>query len=143
MTESKKIEMIKSHLNINITHDANQWENADLRVYKETTADDYEIFVVTSDVNPSITEDVHYYDSDLAESIMEEVESFFDNLQPDVMKDFYTENMNIYIEEELYDDIYMNDTLMSWLEDNVEAIIENSEELSLTDDEVTYLEETY
>ena len=143
MTESKKIEMIKSHLNINITHDANQWENAELRVYKETTADDYEIFVVTSDVNPSITEDVHYYDSDLAESIMEEVESFFDNLQPDVMKDFYTENMNIYIEEELYDDIYMNDTLMSWLEDNVEAIIENSEELSLTDDEVTYLEETY
>tara|TARA_R110002050_G_scaffold232592_1_gene368242 strand:- start:1591 stop:2022 length:432 start_codon:yes stop_codon:yes gene_type:complete len=143
MTESKKIEMIKSHLNINITHDANQWENADLRVYKETTADDYEIFVVTSEVNPSITEDVHYYDSDLAESIMEEVESFFDNLQPDVMKDFYTENMNIYIEEELYDDIYMNDTLMSWLEDNVEAIIENSEELSLTDDEVTYLEETY
>tara|TARA_R110001592_G_scaffold179248_1_gene420757 strand:+ start:277 stop:708 length:432 start_codon:yes stop_codon:yes gene_type:complete len=143
MTESKKIEMIKSHLNINITHDANQWENADLRVYKETTADDYEIFVVTSDVNPSITEDVHYYDSDLAESIMEEVESFFDNLQPDVMKDFYTENMNIYIEEELYDDIYMNDALLSWLEDNVEAIIENSEELSLTDDEVTYLEETY
>ena len=142
MTESKKIEMIKSHLNINITHDANQWENADLRVYKETTADDYEIFVVTSDVNPSITEDVHYYDSDLAESIMEEVESFFDNLQPDVMKDFYTENMNIYIEEELYD-IYMNDALLSWLEDNVEAIIENSEELSLTDDEVTYLEETY
>tara|TARA_B110000459_G_scaffold200115_1_gene247999 strand:- start:979 stop:1410 length:432 start_codon:yes stop_codon:yes gene_type:complete len=143
MTESKKIEMIKSHLNINITHDANQWENADLRVYKETTADDYEIFVVTSEVNPSITEDVHYYDSDLAESIMEEVESFFDNLQPDVMKDFYTENMNIYIEEELYDDIYMNDALLSWLEDNVEAIIENSEELSLTDDEVTYLEETY
>ena len=143
MTESKKIEMIKSHLNINITHDANQWENAELRVYKETTADDYEIFVVTSDVNPSITEDVHYYDSDLAESIMEEVESFFDNLQPDVMKDFYTENMNIYIEEELYDDIYMNDALLSWLEDNVEAIIENSEELSLTDDEVTYLEETY
>jgi len=136
MTESKKIEMIKSHLNINITHDANQWENADLRVYKETTADDYEIFVVTSEVNPSITEDVHYYDSDLAESIMEEVESFFDNLQPDV-------KMNIYIEEELYDDIYMNDALMSWLEDNVEAIIENSEELSLTDDEVTYLEETY
>ena len=123
-------------LNINITHDANQWENADLRVYKETTADDYEIFVVTSEVNPSITEDVHYYDSDLAESIMEEVESFFDNLQPDV-------KMNIYIEEELYDDIYMNDALMSWLEDNVEAIIENSEELSLTDDEVTYLEETY
>ena len=136
MTESKKIEMIKSHLNINITHDANQWENADLRVYKETTADDYEIFVVISEVNPSITEDVHYYDSDLAESIMGEVESFFDNLQPDV-------KMNIYIEEELYDDIYMNDALMSWLEDNVEAIIENSEELSLTDDEVTYLEETY
>lgn len=141
MTESKKIEMIKSHLNMNVTHDTNLWDFADLKVYTETTADDYEVFVITSGTshteNPSITEDVYYYDNDLAETIMEEVDTFEQSEYKD------DEAMVIYIEEELYDDISMNDTLMSWLEDNVEDIIDNSEELSLTDDEVTYLEETY
>lgn len=136
MTESKKIEMIKTHLNINITHDANQWDRVYLKVYTETTTDGYEVFVVTTSETPSITEDVHYYDSDVADSIMEQVEEYVENA-------FAPGEMLIYIDEDMYDDIDMNESLMNYLENNVSDIIKNKEELSLTDDEVTYLEETY
>ena len=48
-------------------------QTADYFMYTETTADGYEAYVATeyatADVN--INEDVHYYDSDLAEVLME------------------------------------------------------------------------
>ncbi len=51
-----------------------QWhQRADYFMYTETTADGYEVWVATEHPNGdvSIGEDVHYYDSDLAEVLME------------------------------------------------------------------------
>ena len=48
-------------------------QRADYFMYTETTADGYEVWVATEHPNGdvSINEDVHYYDSDLAEVLME------------------------------------------------------------------------
>ena len=50
-----------------------QWhQRADYFMYPETTADGYEVWVATEhEGNINISEDVHYYDSDLAEVLME------------------------------------------------------------------------
>jgi len=137
MTESKKIELVKTHLKVHITHDANQWDNVDLKVYTESTADGYEVFIITSDDNPIITEDVHYYDSELASSVLDSIDNF------EQSEDNEGIPMLIYMEDDLYEDCYMDDELMSWLEDNVSDVIDNAENLELTEDEVIYLKETY
>ena len=51
-----------------------EWHHrADYFMYTETTADGYEVWVATENPNGdvSISEDVHYYDNDLAEVLME------------------------------------------------------------------------
>ena len=50
-----------------------QWHHrADYFMYTESTADGYEVYVATEHPNGdvNINEDVHYYDSDLAEVLM-------------------------------------------------------------------------
>ena len=62
-------------------------------MYSESTADGYEVYVAThDDQNVSINEDVYYYDSDLTDVIMEQLEDRY----------------SVYIDEYLYDEIYMD-----------------------------------
>ena len=57
------------------TEIVDQFDKGDFKVYSESTADGYEVYVAThDDQNPSINEDVHYYDSDVAEQVMGNLE---------------------------------------------------------------------
>ena len=97
MDDQRFIELIKQHLDFEIVKDYDDFENADFKVYSETTADGYEVFVATyDDRNVSVCEDVHYYDHDLAGAIKQEIHS----------------GMVVYIEEYLYDDIHFDDELV-------------------------------
>ena len=43
----------------------NEWGNPDIMFYTETTSDGYEVWIATdNDRNPSICDDVYYYDTD-------------------------------------------------------------------------------
>ena len=60
------IKVVKEHFNFTIDEDA--YNNYDIAVYTESTADGYEVYVVTNDMNSiSINEDVHYYENYIAE----------------------------------------------------------------------------
>ena len=54
-----KIDLIKKHLRFSISTEINDWSNVDCRVYNESTADGYDVWVVTNQPNhQSICEDV-------------------------------------------------------------------------------------
>ena len=121
----KKI--VLDYLDTTMYHDMNGWEKADVKVYSETTADGYELFVVTfDDQNPSINEDVHYYDSDVAEQVMEHLEQGY----------------SIYIDEYLYDDIYLDDSFEEYFSSNVEDIVDANPD-SFTKEELEFVKLEY
>ena len=126
--DERAIELVKEHLNIDISTDISDFENVDCSIYEESTMDGYSVYVVTN--NPrsvSICEDVYYYDHDLTHAFEEQIR-------------YGSETF--YIDEGIYDDIYLNDKLVEMFVENVEDIIEN-EDISITLKEINQLKEEY
>jgi hypothetical protein len=121
----KKI--VLDYLDTIVYHDMNDWDKADVKAYTESTADGYELFIVTmDDQNPSINEDVHYYDSDLAERVMEHLDQGY----------------SVYIDEYLYDDIYLDDSFEEYFSSNVENIVDANPD-SFTKEELKFVKSEY
>ena len=121
----KKI--VLEHLDTTIEHDMNSWDKVDVKVYNESTADGYDLFIVTfDDQNPSISEDVHYYDSDVADRVMENLEQGY----------------SVYIDEYMYEDLYMDDQFEEYFNENVEEIVSDSPD-SFTKKELKFIKEEY
>ena len=123
-----KINLIKKHLSFSISTEISDWSNVDCRVYNESTADGYDLWVVTNQPNhPSICEDVYYYDHDVADAVREQIrygdESF-------------------YIDECIYEDCYIDDMLEELFVEYIKDIVKN-DELDLTTEELESLKEEY
>lgn len=110
ISEKRMVEIVKDFLDISITHDTLNWSNVDCRIYNECTSDGYDVFVVTEHQDtPIIAEDVFYYDHQLGEELKERIRYG--------VKSFY-------IEEYLYDDCYMEDSLCELFHSNAEDIVQ-------------------
>ena len=121
----KKI--VLDYLNTEMYHDMNDWDKADVKAYTESTADGYELFIVTfDDQHPSINEDVHYYDSDVADRVMENLDQGY----------------SVYIDEYLYDDVYLDEQFEEYFTSNVESIISDDPEL-FNDEQMKFIKEEY
>ena len=122
------VELVKNHIDITISHDLSDWSNVDCRVYSETTADGYDLFVVTQNLDhPIICEDCYQYDHDLADAVREEIRYGVETF---------------YIDLDIYNDCYMEDMLIEMFVDHVEDIIED-DDLDITLEEINYLKEEY
>jgi hypothetical protein len=107
-THEKMIDAVKKYHGIEI--DENAYNNADIYAYEETTVDGYSVYVVTNDMNSvCINEDVHYYDSGVAEAIME-------------MVHYSNGQCTIYADSHFLDDIYFDDVLLEAFSDIAESI---------------------
>jgi len=86
------------------------------------------VYVCTNNPDqPSICEDVYYYDNDL----------------PDAFKDqIRWGDRTFYVCDSIYEDCYFDDTLLELFSEYVEDIIEN-DELDITLEEINYLKEEY
>tara|TARA_B100000900_G_C20205004_1_gene563428 strand:- start:134 stop:532 length:399 start_codon:yes stop_codon:yes gene_type:complete len=116
--------IVLDYLNTEIV---DEFDKGDFKVYSESTADGYEVYVAThDDQNVSINEDVYYYDSDLAEVIMEVLE----------------EHYSVYIDEYLYDDIYMDDQFEEYFSEHVEDIVSDSPD-SFTKEELAFVKKEW
>ena len=117
--------LVLDYLNTSMEHD--NFNRGDFKVYSETTADGYEVYVAThDDKNVNIQDDVYYYDSDLADVIMEQLEDRY----------------SVYIDEYLYDDIYMDDKFEEYFNENVEDIVNDIPD-SFTKEELKYVKREY
>ena len=121
----KKI--VLDYLDTKMYHDMNEWEIADVKVYSETTADGYELFVVAhDDQNLNISEDVYYYDSDVADSVMANLEQGY----------------SVYIDEYFYDDVYLGDSFEEYFGEHVDDIVDANPE-SFTKEELEFVKTEY
>ena len=128
MQEDRQIELVKNHLGLSISQNIDDWSNVDCRVYNESSADGYDLWVVTNQPNhPIICEDVYYYDHDIADAVREQIR--------------YGDE-TFYIDECIYEDCYIDDMLVEVFNEFVEDIIEN-DELDITLEEINYLKEEY
>ena len=122
------VELVKNHLDISISTSLDDWSNVDCRVYSESTADGYDLFVVTQQKDaPIICEDCYQYDHDLADAVREEIRYGVETF---------------YIDLDIYNDCYMEDMLIELFVDYVEDIIED-DDLDITLEEINYLKEEY
>ncbi len=133
LEEARLIELVKQHLQISISTDLNDWSNVDCKVYNESTADGYDLWVVTNQENaPIICEDVYYYDHDVADAIREQMR--------------YGDT-TFYIDECVYEDCYIEDMLVQTFVDYVDEIIKDAEsgetETNITAQELQILKEEY
>tara|TARA_B100001250_G_C19765832_1_gene774697 strand:+ start:1218 stop:1646 length:429 start_codon:yes stop_codon:yes gene_type:complete len=132
MNESRKIELVKEFYDLDISHDVNNFDNVDCTIYNESSADGYDLFVITN--NPkhvNICEDVYYYDHDLTERFNEHIR---------------WGDKTFYIEEYLYEDCYFEE----YMYDNMFDDLVNGNDFSffietadLTSKELEYLKEEY
>ena len=128
MPEERMIELVKNHLEISISTDISDFDNNDCTIYNESTADGYDVFVVTNDTrNVNVCENVFYYDHDIADQFSEQIR--------------YGDK-TFYIDDSIYEDCYIEDKLVELFAENVEDIIED-DELDLTLEEINYLKEEY
>ena len=72
-------------------------DKSSFEIYRENTADGYEVFVAKYSGNNGvyIPDDVHYYENDLEQVIIETIHN----------------GESIYIDEDLFDDLYIEDTI--------------------------------
>tara|TARA_R100000988_G_C3905079_1_gene119323 strand:+ start:73 stop:519 length:447 start_codon:yes stop_codon:yes gene_type:complete len=128
MPEERMIELVKNHLEISISTDISDFENNDCTIYNESSADGYDLYVVTNDTrNVNVCENVFYYDHDIANQFSEQIR--------------YGDR-TFYIDQDIYEDCYIEDKLLELFAENVEDIIED-DELDLTLGEINYLKQEY
>lgn len=128
MSEDRMIELVKNHLEISISTDISDFENNDCAIYNESSADGYDLYVVTNDTrNVNVCENVFYYDHDIADQFSEQIRHG---------------DRTFYIDQDIFNDCYIEDKLLELFAENVEDIIED-EELDITLEEIAYLKEEY
>ena len=107
------------------------FDGMDYQCYNESTADGYEVYVLkpTSD-EMVVSEHVHYYDSNLAEELFEVL----------------LEGQTVYIDQYLWDDIYMDDQYEEyWIDQltNTDELDDMFEDTDMTEEEFKYLKSEY
>ena len=113
ITEEKMIEIAKQKLGLEITDSFDS--SCDLYCYNESTVDGYDVWVLTHSLNDvNVSENVYYYDGDLASAVMEEIGHNSDTL--------------LHMDEYIWDDLYMDDQMLEYFAEAVEDIIEDNDE---------------
>ena len=48
MENERKIELVKEFYDLDISHDVNDFDNVDCNIYNESTADGYDVYIITN-----------------------------------------------------------------------------------------------
>ena len=128
MLDERMIELVKNHLDLEISTNFNDFDNVDCMIYNESSADGYDLWVVTNDSrHVNICENVYYYANDLANSFEEQVR---------------WGDQTFYIDEYVFEEAYIEDKLIEMFSEKVEDIVVDGE-LDITLEEIDYLKEEY
>ena len=126
------IKVVKEHFKFTVNEDA--YHNYDIAAYTESTADGYEVYVVTNDMNSiSIAEDVYYYESDVPQALIDEIIGYGGN------------DTVVYADQYFLDEIYFDDALADLFVENIDDILAEAEEenYSLSPSEIAWLKNEY
>ena len=137
MKTERTIEILLKFVNSEITHNSNDAycniTDIDYAVEQESTADGFSVYTFKHpDDEVCISENLYYYDSDLTELI---IDALLDG------------GAKIYIDEYMYDDLYIESELENRFEEFADEIIrkaiEQEHHAQLTKQELKELKEEY
>lgn len=132
MEDERKLELVKEFYDLDISHDISDFDNVDCNIYNESTADGYDVYIITNNTrHPSICEDLYYYDHNLALMFNEHVR---------------WGDKTFYIESYLYDECYFEDFIASEMFDDLVNGNDFSyflEKADITSKELEFLKEEY
>ena len=126
------LKVVKEHFNFTINEDA--YQNYDVAAYTESTADGYEVYIVTNDMSSiSIAEDVYYYESDVPQALIDEIIGYGGD------------DTVVYADQYFLDEIYFDDALADLFVENIDDILAEAEEkgYSLSLSEIAWLKNEY
>jgi len=126
------IKVVKEYFNFTI--DENAYNYYDIAAYTESTADDYEVYVVTNDMQSVvISEDVYYYESDVCQAIIDQIIGYGGS------------DIVVYADQYFLNEIYFDDALADLFVENIDDILSEAEEegYSLTLGELAWLKHEY
>ena len=88
-------------------------DNCSFHIYREDTADGYEVFIAkyTSDRNINIMDDLYYYEHDLTKIVIEKIQ----------------EGETVYVDDNIWADNYMEDEIIAHYEEESEEWEEDEE----------------
>ena len=114
MDNDKKMIAYLNHLDTNLYTNYTDQDNASFQIYREETADGYEVFVAkyATDKNTYINRDVHYYDHEFPDLVVEKLQ----------------EGESVYIDDGLFEDCYIEDRLADEYDEWQEALELEKEE---------------
>lgn len=95
MENNEKLKKYLDHYDAQIYTSYTDEGNCSFHVYREDTADGYEVFIAKykQDININIMDDLHYYTNDLFNVVLEKVQ----------------EGETIYVDDDIWNDMYMED----------------------------------
>jgi len=127
MDETKAWNLLEKHYDCEVS---DQWTNKhfDFYCYSETTADGYEVFIATNDMDsPCISEDVYYYDNDLSDAIVEAIVNG---------EDMYVDDLDAHYFMDAVEESYGN--MVNDIKEEIEnELIEQGYEYENTDEATT------
>jgi hypothetical protein len=95
MDNNDKLKKYLEHHDAMIYTSYTDEDNCSFHIYREDTADGYEVFIAKykQDTNINIMDDLHYYTNDLFNVVLEKVQ----------------EGETIYVDDDVWNDMYMED----------------------------------
>ena len=114
MDNDKKMIAYINHLDTNLYTNYTDQENASFQIYREETADGYEVFVAkyATDKNTYVNRDIHYYDMQFCDLVVEKLQ----------------EGESVYIDDDLFTDCYIEDRLADEYDEWQEELENEKEE---------------
>ena len=95
-----KVRKYLDHYDAEVYTSYNDEDNCSFHVYREDTADGYEVFIAKykSDNNINIMDDVYYYQHDLTNIVIEKIQ----------------EGETVYVDDDIWNDNYMEDEIIAY-----------------------------
>jgi len=129
--EEKMIKIAKQRLGLEIN---NNWtDTANVYCYQESTADGYEVWVLTHDHREvNVNENVYYYDHDIADELFDMITQCNGDCE-------------LNIDSDTWDDLYMDDQLLEYFGESIDDIVEDNDEegYGLTPGEIQKIKDEY
>ena len=97
MEKNEKLKKYLDHYNAQIYTSYTDEDNCSFHIYRENTADDYEVFIAKykSDSTINIMDDVYVYQTDLLNTIVDKIH----------------DGETIYVDDDIWNDNYMEDDI--------------------------------
>ena len=113
MEKNEKVRKYLDHYDAELYTSYTDEDNCSFHIYREETADGHEVFIAKyySDSNINIMDDLYYYEHDLNSVIIEKVQ----------------EGETVYVDEDLWNDLYMEDEFAELYEEESEEWEEDEE----------------